>query len=760
MTSAATVLPFAAAIFSGAFLLFLGQPLVGKFILPWYGGGPGVWAACLLFFQGMLLLGYGYAHFLATRLTPRRQALVHAVVLLAALACLPIEPGAGWRPRAGDDPVRSILLLLAATIGIPYVALSATGPLIQHWSSLVHRGAAPWRLYALSNAGSLLALVAYPTLLEPRLPRVAQAWCWSGGMAVFALLCAACAARVWRAGADADADAGEAPAGEADGADGAPGDGVLWVVLPAIASVLLVSTTARLSQDVAAMPLLWILPLAAYLVSFIVCFDHAAWYRRGAFVGLAVAGVAVIWQILASGNSAPLRLQIPAHLVALFAACMVCHGELYRLRPGPRRLTAYYLAVAAGGALGGLAVAVVAPLVLDDNHELPAGLWALLVALGALSFRHRSRSIPWACAAGAVVGVAAIPWLRSRCGTGVPLPDEIRRFLPEVAPWAGALALLAVACLCDPWRRRLLPPWRPVTACFPMLLAAAAGTAFAFLARDRGEPPVERSRNFYGTLEVLEPAVGDERERHRLLVHGATTHGLQLLAPGRTRTATTYYTTTSGVGRAIDSLDDGDGWLEPRRLGLVGLGVGTVAAYARTGDTLRVYEIDPAIPDLARRRFSFLDDCGAEVEVVMGDARLSMERELDGGRPQSYDVLALDAFSSDAIPVHLLTREAFASYLAHLGPDGILAIHVSNRYLDLSPVVERMADHYGLAVVSVSDAGGDEWWMYASTWLLLARDPAVLARPGIADAADRCGRGEGFPLWTDDFASIWPLVTE
>lgn len=750
------MLPFALAIFTGAFLLFLGQPLVGKYVLPWYGGGPGVWATCLLFFQGMLLAGYAYAHLLSTRFAPRRQAVVHAGVLGAALACLPIAPGEAWRPRAGDDPVFSILLLLTATIGLPYLALSATGPLLQRWLAFVRPTASPYRLYSLSNAGSLLALLAYPTVVEPRLSRAAQAAAWSGGMAAFVVACAIAAASVWRAGARAD---GRHPAEGSAGGRGEPGDAAFWICLPAIASVLLVSTTTRLSQDVAAIPLLWILPLAAYLLSFIVCFDHAAWYRRGAFTFLACAGVVVVWQILAAGNSAPLRLQIPGHLAALFAACMVCHGELYRLRPPAERLTGYYLAVAAGGAIGGLACAVVAPAVLDDDHELPVGLWMMLVALGGLSFRHRSRTIPLAAGLGTLVGVALVPWLRSRCGNGLPLAAEAARFLPAAAPAVAAFAVLFLACVTDPWRRRLVPEWRPPAAGFVMLLAGAAGAAFASIAGD-GDRPVERARNFYGTLEVLEPDVTELRERHRLLVHGATTHGLQLLEPGRTRTPTTYYSATSGVGRAIDSLDDGDGWLQPRRLGLVGLGVGTLAAYARQGDFLCVYEINPAIRDLARRRFGFLDECGAEVEVVMGDARLSLERELAARAARAFDVLALDAFSSDAIPVHLLTREAFETYLGHLAPRGILAVHVSNRYLDLSPVVERLADHFGLAAVSVNDPGGDEWWAYSSTWLLLSRDPEILARPGIADAADACGTGAGADLWTDDFASLWPLVID
>lgn len=291
-----------------------------------------------------------------------------------------------------------------------------------------------------------------------------------------------------------------------------------------------------------------------------------------------------------------------------------------------------------------------------------------------------------------------------------------------------------------------------------MLLAGAAGTAFLMIVQNPADRAIVRSRNFYGTLEVIEPTETESRERHRLLVHGATTHGLQLTDPARTRIPTTYYATTSGVGRAVASLGAGDGWLEPHSIGLVGLGVGTLATYAREGDSLRIYEINPAIRDLARDRFSYLDECSATVEVVMGDARLSMERELTAGTPQAFDLLALDAFSSDAIPVHLLTREAFEIYLGHLAPEGILAIHISNRYLDLAPVVERLADHFQLEVVSVNDSGGDEWWIYSSTWMLLSRHRSALEREEIAEASDPCGKGSGCELWTDDFASVWSIL--
>jgi hypothetical protein len=750
------MLPFALAIFTGAFLLFLGQPLVGKYILPWYGGGPGVWTTCLLFFQGVLLAGYAYAHGLTTWLSPRRQVMVHVVGLVLALCFLPISPGDQWRPSAGDDPVRSILLLLTATIGLPFIVLSATGPLLQRWFSLIHPGLSPYRLYALSNAGSLLALLAYPAVVEPRLTRAAQAGAWSIGLACFATACMACAVRVWRADGRL-AGGKESGDGSVETGEEA-GDGIFWVALPAIASVLLVSTTTRLCQDVAAMPLLWLLPLGIYLVTFIVSFDHAAWYVRGAFTALSAFGVVVTWQLLEAGNSAPLKLQLIGHLGTLFAACMVCHGELYRLRPPPRHLTGYFLAIAAGGALGGLAVAVVAPSLFNDDYELPTGLWMLLVALGALSFRHRSRAIPLAAALGTLIGVAAVPVFRSLCNHGGSVAAEAARFLPTAAPWVAGFVILFVACLCDPWRRSLSPPWRPAAGGFLMLLAGAAGTAFLLLVQNPADRAIVRSRNFYGTLEVIEPAATESRERHRLLVHGATTHGLQLIDPARTRIPTTYYATTSGVGRAVASLGAGDGWLEPHSIGLVGLGVGTLATYAREGDSLRIYEINPAIRDLARDRFSYLDECPATVEVVMGDARLSMERELTAGIPQAFDLLALDAFSSDAIPVHLLTREAFEIYLGHLAPEGILAIHISNRYLDLAPVVERLADHCQLEVVSVNDSGGDEWWIYSSTWMLLSRHRSALEREAIAEASDPCGKGSGCELWTDDFASVWSIL--
>ena len=747
------MLPFALAIFTGAFLLFLGQPLVGKYILPWYGGGPGVWTTCLLFFQGVLLAGYAYAHGLTTWLSPRRQVMVHGVGLVLALCFLPISPGDQWRPIAGDDPVRSILLLLTATIGLPFIVLSATGPLLQRWFSLVYPGLSPYRLYALSNAGSLLALLAYPAVVEPRLTRAAQAGAWSIGLACFATACMACAVRVWRAD-------GRLPGGKESG-DGSvetgeeAGDGIFWVALPAIASVLLVSTTTRLCQDVAAMPLLWVLPLGIYLVTFIVSFDHAAWYVRGAFTALSAFGVVVTWQLFEAGNSAPLKLQLIGHLGTLFAACMVCHGELYRLKPPPRQLTAYFLFISAGGALGGFLVAVVAPAIFDDYRELQIGLWVLSYLLAVVCFRHRSRSLALGAAIGALALTFILPWLTTYYDGGDKLGTELMEFFTE-RKWyiVGAIVILVV-CIFDLRRRVLLSEWQPRMAGFLMALSMALGMIFMIQWRETGAVQIiNSSRNFYGTLKVYNYYPFDDLDNYHLLLHGATTHGLQFQNPERSMLATTYYPASSGIGMAINNLPTG-----PRRLGLVGLGTGTLAVYGRAGDHLTIYEINPAVETLARTYFTHIEKTPAKVDVVMGDARLTMERELAGGASPQYDLLALDAFSSDAIPVHLLTKEAFEIYLTQMKPGGVLAVHISNRYLDLRPVVEKLAEHFDMGVVSISDDNEPEWWIYATTWMLLSKNRAFLDQPVISEAAEEpLSDAKAMPLWTDDFTNLYSIL--
>jgi hypothetical protein len=756
------MLPYALTIFTGAFLLFQVQPLIGKFILPWFGGGPGVWTTCLLFFQTLLLGGYAYAHFTSTRLKPRNQAVLHLVLLALSLALLPVTPSDNWKTHFVGNPTWHILLLLTVTIGLPYFVLSSTGPLMQQWFSQTNPGVSPYRLYALSNVGSLLALLSYPIFIEVNFSRHAQANLWSAGLAVFVVFCGFCAWRVWQSNAPALApvdpvlttEGTPLPATDAVEPPSAL-DKLLWVSLPAIASILLLATTNKLCQEVAVIPFLWVIPLSLYLLSFIICFDHARWYHRGVFSALLVVGVAAVCQLLPAGNEAPMPAQIIGYTGTLFIACMVCHGELYRLKPPPRHLTSYFLYIAAGGALGGFLVAVAAPAVFNDYRELQIGFWLLSYAVGVLCFHHRSRSLALGAAVGALALALTIPSFRSSFDGSSGIGTELLEFFRERALYLIAGLVVLVACLFDVRRRTLLAEWQPRMAAFVMVLSVGVGALFVVQWRDRGSVRIlSESRNFYGTLKVFDYYPGDEEDNYHLLLHGATTHGLQFVAPARSLLATTYYAEVSGVGLAINHLPEG-----PRRLGLVGLGTGTLAVYGRPGDVLRIYEINPAVEHLARTEFTFLESCQAKLEVVMGDARLTMERELAEKRAQPYDLLALDAFSSDAIPVHLLTKEAFEIYLRQLKPDGVIAVHISNRYLDLRPVVETLAAHFGLGVVTISEDVEPSWWVYSTTWMLLSKNKAFLEQAKIKEAADEPEKGgKPAPLWTDDFTNLYSIL--
>lgn len=755
------MLPYAISIFTGAFLLFQVQPLIGKYILPWFGGSPGVWTTCLLFFQTLLLGGYAYAHLISTRLKPRTQMIVHLVLLALSLVFLPITPSESWKLQTAGNPTVRILLLLTATVGLPYLVLSATGPLLQHWFSRTHPGRSPYRLYALSNFGSLLALLSYPFFFEPRLTRHEQVVGWSAGLVVFALVCAACAVLAGRAKPAADAGL-PVSNDDPDLATDKPRvqEWVLWVVFPAVASVLLLATTNKLSQDVAVIPFLWVLPLSLYLLSFILCFDHPRWYSRGGYAAAVVVAVGVVGALLSEGNTVRLWLQVAGYSGALFVACMVCHGELFRLRPGARHLTHYYLAISAGGALGGFLVAIVAPAVLTQLLELQFGLWALIYLVGLMSILSKSRALALGSAAGAFLAVPAMLFVAA--STTARTVGWRVAFSNEAREWAGkhgvaALFVLGFVALCILAGRPAWPrEWRLRLAGAPMFLCLVTGVAFVIGARQDSDLVVEALRNFYGTLNVTERNADVENLRYYALTHGTITHGIQFADEPQTRLPTTYYGLHSGVGLAVlNSLSLGG-----RRVGVVGLGTGTLAAYGAAGDKFRFYDINPAVEHLARTRFKYLEETAATVTVVLGDARISMEKELHDGDLQQFDVLALDAFSSDAIPVHLLTREAFELYLKHLALGGVIAVHISNRYLDLEPVVYKAAQSLGLQAVTITDnpAKGD-WWLYRSTWVLVSRtaeafsaqDIAAVAQvPPVIDPRVR--------LWTDDYASLLPVL--
>jgi len=690
---------YALTVFTGAFLLFQVQPLIAKYILPWFGGGPGVWTTCMLFFQVLLLGGYAYAHFTSRWLKPRTQAILHLVLLGAALALLPITPAETWKPSGTENPTLRILALLTVCLGLPYFVLSSTGPLVQQWVAQSAPSRSPYRLYALSNIGSLLALLSFPFFFETHFTRHTQAQLWGWGLVGYVLCCAFCVLKMWRVAQARHSDTPLAhpstspitsPAQPSNPPPLRYSTALLWLLLPACASVDLLATTNKICQDIAVIPFLWVVPLALYLLSFIICFDSPRWYVRLPWsLAFVVTTLWITW-LLPMTSKVSMAVLLGVYCVGLFLCCMVCHGELYRLRPDPRRLTSFYLMIAAGGALGGLFVAVVAPLIFNDYSEMPCGLFlcALLFILASGRSAENLAPLPrWRRLAG--------PWL-----------------------WAGLLLL---------------------------------GLGLWFQSHQFPATLVSRSRNFYGVLRVAESGRDDPKSHHFALFHGHTWHGLQFVSPSAATLPTLYYNPWSGAGVAYASLPRNE-----RRIGVVGLGVGTLAAYSRTNDYFRFYEINPEVQRLALTYFSYLAHCHGKVEVALGDARLTLAKE----PPQGFDLLALDAFSGDAIPVHLLTREAFALYDRHLKTNGVIAVHISNDYLDLEPVLVNVARelHYHLAVIE-SHPPPAQWYFKPTIWVLLARRQDVLDSPLIQRAArppePNCSR---VSLWTDDFASLFQVV--
>jgi hypothetical protein len=652
-------LPYAATIFLSSFLLFLVQPIIAKQILPWFGGSAAVWTTCLVFFQSVLLAGYAYAD-VTTRLGARRQALLHVTLLVLSLAILPIIASSGWKPQGDEEPISRILALLVATIGLPYFLLSTTTPLLQSWYWRRFRSAVPYRLFALSNFASLLALLGFPVLFEPLFDLTQLGWGWSIIFAGFALLCAATA---WMS-----MNGHETELVRERAAPVPLKDQLLWLALSAMGSVMLLAVTNHITQNVASVPFMWVLPLALYLITFILAFDHPRWYVRPVFLGLLpVLLPAMAYYI----SSLDLHVAVPLYLAGMFVGCMVCHGELAALKPHPAHLTRFYLMMSLGGALGAVLVAIVAPLALPGYFELGIAL----ILLGAL-FAVRVRGL---------------------------------------ASW-GVLAVLAAT------------------------VAFVVKGAYDYTDNIR-----VMERDFYGvvrTADHLSPVP------YRSMYHGAIMHGGQLLGDSFRNTPADYFGPDSGYGRVFASLRE-MAPKKPLNVGVIGLGAGVIAAWMKPGDALTFYEISPRVVDIARREFTFLADTPAKTAVVMGDGRLSLERE----PPRDYDVLGIDAFSGDSIPMHLVTREAMALYLRHLKPDGVIVFQATNRYIDLLPVVKRLAAEFGLEAVNVSDSpdadSGPEYWYSSTDQVVVTRNRRLLEWPRIAEAAEEIDERPGLPIFTD-----------
>ncbi len=698
---------FALTIFTGAFLLFIVQPLLGKFILPWFGGSAAVWTCCLLFFQLLLLGGYAYAH-LSTALLPMRwQAIVHVLLLVAAVCMLPIAPSTRWEPAGIDiNPALYILLLLTACVGLPYLALSATGPLLQAWFARTHPGRSPYRLYALSNLGSLLALVAYPLAVEPGFTRMAQTRGWSIGLLAFACMCTLCAWITFRARGQRSGES----AVPLKGKTRIPLPAIFWIALPMAASTLLLATTNKLCQEVTVVPFLWVAPLGVYLLSFVISFDNPRWYRReifGPLLALALFALCLmIYQNAITSGKVSALAQIAIYLVTLFACCMACHGELFRMRPAAE-LTAYYLCIASGGALGGIVVAVAAPLLFNTYLELSIGLFACAVLVAIVLYLDRQGALA-----------------RGR----------------KRVVWYGIfIATVLLGCV--------------------MWIEGRPSIAF--------EKPVLFWRDFYGTLSVWHRKghtakfPGGWTPDQIVLRHGGITHGIQFPDPDKHRLPTAYYGPEAGVGRALLALRERP--VSPLRPGLniaaVGLGAGTLATYTRPEDLMTFYELNPSVERIANDHFFFLKEARGKVLVTLGDARLSLQRQ----PPQQLDCLVLDAFSGDSIPVHLLTREAFELYLQHLLPGGIVAVHISNNHVELEPVLAGLAEHFHLqtdVIIKPFDREAEQTTgQVTSKWVLLTRDAANFRLRAISDVGVHPAQNpENLPLWTDERTALLPLL--
>jgi spermidine synthase len=692
---------YIAAIFLSSSLLFLVEPMAGKRLLPLLGGSSAVWITCLVFFQTALLLGYLCAHAIATHLSPRWQLVAYGFLL--ALSLVQVFANLNPHPHASTvRPVLSVLWVLTMLIGLPFLALSATNPLLQSWyahgrvSGDKASPAPPYRLFALSNFGSLLALLAYPVLVEPNFSLRAQTLAWSVGFLLFVVVCGVIIADRRRvsdlreselhpsltvsAAASTTSQTGTAAAPSLiSDAIPSPGERTLWLLMAACGSLLLSAVTSHLSQNIAAIPLLWILPLTIYLLTFVLAFNGKLYWRWLMVRLLAVALGALGYFIAKPSEDLPIAISVPFFCLVLFIGCLFCHGELYLRRPSARYLTQYYLLIAAGGALGSMFVGVLAPLVFSGSYEMAWSLVYTAALAAALMWRQH-----WA-------------W---------------RFFWPAVAA-----ALLAVVVLQE---------------------------------RADRENAIVQVRSFYGTLRVTDEETEDAG-RYRTLIHGTIQHGTQFMASDELRRLpTTYYSRDSGVGLALDNCCKG----RARRVADIGLGTGTLAAYGEPGDVFRFYEIDPRVEVIAKNVFTYLRESRAKVEIAHGDARLSMEAE----PPENYDVIAVDAFSGDAIPVHLLTAEAIKLYQRHLAPGGIIAFHISNTYLSLAPVVQAQADHAGLHAVLVSNEDNDDTGAFSSDWVLVTANEKFLALPEIADVSAKIQLKPGLRLWTDDYSSLLPIL--
>ncbi len=699
---------FAITIFISAFLLFQVQPIIAKYILPWYGGSPAVWSTCMLFFQVGLLVGYSYAHVISKYLETKKQVILHFTLLGLSLLLLPITPSEALKPDNVDSPAIDIIFLLISTVGIPYMLVSSTGPLLQQWFAKQYPNKSPYRLYSLSNIGSLLALLTYPFLIEPNLGLNTQTIFWSIGYGIFILSCGWAGMVLYKSVSNLPPTPKQAESTEDQKINSL--DPLLWVAFSACGSILLLAATNFVCQDVAVIPFFWILPLSLYLITFIIAFDSPRWYMRWFWIPVLILIIPRIFGMLEGHydlDDPELTEQIIIYLGGMFVAVMVCHGEMVRLKPSTKHLTFFYLMVSLGGAIGGMFVTFIAPEIFSDFWEWPIGLVLVLLLAGVSLIRKPGFDVPK---------------LISTKFTGSKLSVWV------VSPTCVVIVLV-------------------VGAVYFGLKVTEFQDSFS-------EDVLASNRNFYGVIRVIESSKGRSRHRYKMY-HGQINHGMQFQNSKMKRKPTTYFSIHSGIGLAIRR--------HPKRLnkqglhlGVIGLGSGTIGTYLKPKDKFVFYEIDPDVERIARKYFTYLNDGGEQIKVVLGDGRISMERELKEQGSKKFDILAIDAFSGDAIPIHLLTKEAFELYFQHLTSDGVLAVHISNKYVDLEPLIYNVAKEFNMDSVLVEENSNRSKGVKGSTWVLISNNQKFMQHPRVLAYI------EPWPdfaqqkrvIWTDDYSNL------
>ena len=716
---------FVATILTGSFLLFLVQPMIARMALPQLGGAPNVWNSAMLVYQALLLAGYWYAHRLS-RLPFKRQARIHLALYVAALVTLPVGLVSLPSPQPGTE-VFWVPALLALSVGPVFFLVSAQAPLMQRWYGLNPQAGEPWALYAASNLGSFAGLIAYPLLAEPLLSIQVQSWAWSAGYVLLLVLIALCARARWsEQTAQVEQSAERVP----------PRRLAMWILLAAVPSGLMLSTTTHLTTDIFAMPLLWVIPLGIYLFSFVIAFSDNRLAARVISssiwpVLLLVGGMAMISQ----GSNG--FLPVIGSVSLLFFVCIALHSRLYDLRPEPAQLTGFYLAMSAGGALGGLFTALIAPLVFDWVWEHP------LLVLAAALLVPRSDLLDWTRLRGlqpelknlamamAALTALGLTWMLHDANQYGD--NESRRVI--LIP---ALALVGL----------ILVPWRGLAVALLAGIMLAQGGVNTISDSREGV----RTRSYFGVYTIRD----HPESKLRTLAHGTTLHGQQSLDPAMKCMPLSYYGPGSGV--AIGFANASRLFAGTPRLGVVGLGTGSLAGLARPGQAWTMFEIDEAVLNLSRQgKFTYLRDCAPQAKVVLGDARINLGKVRAG----SFDLLAIDAFSSDSVPLHLLTSEAFGVYLDALAPQGIMFVHISNRYMDLEPPIAAEVKRRGLHAAVREDVPPAESPWTGSTWIAITRDPGQLKALSAAAPAMswRVLEAPAHKPWTDDHASILPYVT-